>query len=307
MKIVFHDVTTGNDVTVKKYNNPPAHTNGITQSNISEYRWVIDGGSIAFGNTTEMRLKVSDLDGISDPSSSAIFLYTRSTEGSGNFTQVGQMSYDADNDELYHTIEHFSEYVIASNNEPLPVELTTFTAKTDGDVVVLNWATATEVNNYGFEIQRSVTGAQCSGYEKIGFVPGHGNSNSPKVYSYVDKTAPVGKVTYRLKQIDIDGASEMSNIVSVNVKAPALLTLKQNYPNPFNPTTEIAYSLPEAGKVTMAVFNVIGQKVAVLVNKNQEAGNYKVTFSAANLPSGIYFYKIQSGSFVSVKKMILMK
>ncbi len=189
-----------------------------------------------------------------------------------------------------------------------PVELQSFVAKTNGNSVVLNWHTATEVNNYGFEIQRSTEKATWS---KIGFVEGNGTSNSPKEYSFTDVVSQSGKYSYRLKQIDIDGSYKYSNVVEVNVVSPEKFELGQNYPNPFNPTTTIEYSIPNVGasvqNVQLKIYDVLGREVATLVNQKQSSGNYKVKFDASKLNSGVYFYTLRAGDFVSTKKMILMK
>ncbi len=198
-------------------------------------------------------------------------------------------------------------------NSALPVELTSFTAaSTSSATVVLNWQTATEVNNYGFEIERAVTStSSVTEWEKVGFVAGHGNSNSPKDYTFTDNLLNLNlslNLKYRLKQIDTDGNYQYSDEISVELSE--LLKeykLEQNYPNPFNPSTEISFSIPQAGNVKLTVFNSIGQEVATLMNQQMEQGNHKVKFDASNLTSGIYFYKLESGNFVSVKKMMLLK
>ncbi len=201
--------------------------------------------------------------------------------------------------------------VVRYNNPSLPVELTSFTAKAVGNNIQLNWQTATEVNNYGFSVERSV--AQISNlskkWEEISFIEGHGNSNSPKKYSFIDTDISVAStpLSYRLKQMDIDGAFEYSEIVSVEVETPKTFKLSQNYPNPFNPSTIISYSLSQSGKVVLKVFNSIGEEVAELVNKEMNAGNYSVKFDATNLSSGIYFYRISAGNFVKTNKMLLIR
>ncbi len=221
-------------------------------------------------------------------------------------------------------------YVYSDDAAPLPVELTSFTAALINDGIQLYWQTATEVNNYGFEIERSVgqTLSLSRNWETLSFVPGHGNSSSPNLYEFVDTDVPAGKVEYRLKQIDTDGqftyynqtASVDLNITSINdaeQSAAALPTeydLKQNYPNPFNPTTTINYSVPVGDanyaaptNVTLIVYDILGRQVATLVNKKQSPGNYSVEFDAGNLPSGIYVYKITSGKFVQSRKMSFIK
>lgn len=191
----------------------------------------------------------------------------------------------------------------------LPVELTTFTAAIIDQNVELNWETATEVNNYGFEIERaSTSSAAGKSWETLGFVEGHGNSNSPKFYSYTDNTIEAsGKYNYRLKQIDIDGTFEYSDVVEANLGAPESYELDQNYPNPFNPTTSIRFNLPMDSNVKLTVFNVLGQEVAELINENITAGYHSVNFDGSSLNSGIYFYQLETNDFTQIRKMMLVK
>ena len=189
-----------------------------------------------------------------------------------------------------------------------PVELVSFNAKMRDNVALLDWVTATEVNNYGFEIERSKKlEVKSEMWEKIGFVNGNGNSNSPKDYSFVDDNVTTGKYSYRLKQIDNDGQFEYSKSIEVNLKAPKNFELNQNYPNPFNPGTTIRFSIPEAGNVKLNIFNSLGEEVANLVDEFREAGTYKINYDASGLSSGIYFYQLRINEFTSIKKMLLIK
>ena len=200
----------------------------------------------------------------------------------------------------------------------LPVELIAFSASVNNNKVNLAWQTATEVNNSGFEIERKNVNIE-SNWEKIGFVEGHGNSNSPKKYFFTDEKPAGGKTRYRLKQIDINGNFTYSETVQAIIRFPTKFELYQNYPNPFNPTTTINYVIAR-NKATVApptrtdelsvqliVYDILGRKVATPVNKKQTPGNYSVQFDASKLSSGIYFYTLQAGDFISTKKMILIK
>jgi hypothetical protein len=201
-----------------------------------------------------------------------------------------------------------------STTTPLPVELTSFTANLSGSNVELRWVTATEVRNYGFELERSLTqtiseGKGFNNWERIGFVEGHGNSNSPRQYFFGDNVHNgSGYLSYRLKQIDTDGKFSYSNTISVLInQIPSNYELHQNYPNPFNPTTIISYSIPQSSNVVLTIYDILGNLVETLVNENQEAGNYEISFNAGELSNGIYYYKIQSGNFIATKKMLLLK
>ncbi|HOJ08345.1 MAG: S8 family serine peptidase [Ignavibacteriota bacterium] len=186
----------------------------------------------------------------------------------------------------------------------IPVELTFFTASSIGNSVNLIWNTATELNNSGFEIQRKSNNSE---WNNIGFIAGFGTATDPKSYSFIDNNLKVGSYSYRLKQIDFDGSFAYSHIVNVEITAPLQFSLEQNYPNPFNPATMINYSLAKDELVKISVFNLLGEKVATLVNTNQKAGSYELKFDASLLSSGIYFYSIEAGDFKAVRKMMLMK
>ena len=151
-----------------------------------------------------------------------------------------------------------------------------------------------------------------TGWDKIGFVNGNGNSNSPKNYSFDDNNVTAGKYSYRLKQIDNDGQFEYSKTIEVDLGAPKKFELSQNYPNPFNPTTTIKFNLPEAGNVKLTLFNILGQEIKTLVNEFKESGVHTINFDASELNSGIYIYKLEAGSsqgqaFTQTRKMNLIK
>lgn len=191
----------------------------------------------------------------------------------------------------------------------VPVELTSFSAVTVTDGVQLKWATATEINNRGFEVQKkSVSGE----FVSIGFVNGKGTTTDIQEYSFTDRNVTVGTQSYRLKQMDFDGAYEFSSVVNADITAPAKFELSQNYPNPFNPSTGIKFGLEVDSKVKLSVFNILGQQVAVLVDGFLSAGNHTATFEAKSLTSGIYIAKLEAvnaagKNFTSLIKMTLNK
>jgi len=192
--------------------------------------------------------------------------------------------------------------VMVSNSWPgvVPVELANFSANTNGNSVDLQWATATETNNNGFEVLRNGT--------PITFINGNGTSTVVNNYAYSDKNVSNGKHLYQLRQVDFDGTSKIVAQTEVEVNfTPGKFELMNNYPNPFNPSTVISYQLPIESNVLLKVFNVLGDEVATLVNGQQTAGAHSVNFNASDLSSGIYFYTIEAGSFTATKKMILTK
>lgn len=193
-----------------------------------------------------------------------------------------------------------------------PVELAYFYAHIQQNSIRLNWSTAVEVNNYGFDVERALfSSSPIQVWTKIGFVRGYGNSNSPKNYFFIDSDVLNGSYFYHLKQIDTDGNYEYSPQVEVTINnMPAQFELFQNYPNPFNPNTVISYSLPSKEYVQLKVYNVLGNEIATLVSEVQEAGNYKAEFntSSSNIStSGVYLYRLEAGTFVKSRKMTLVK
>jgi hypothetical protein len=220
-------------------------------------------------------------------------------------------------DTFYYRIYAFSQDTVSDYSNIaemiIPVELVSFTANVFENSVTLSWITATEVNNLGFEVQRKL---ENSDWKRIEFVEGHGTTTEIQNYQFIDNISDIQatSLSYRLKQIDYYGSYEYSKVVEVSNPAPTDYDLRQNYPNPFNPVTTISYSLPVKSQVELVIYNTLGESVMQLVNGEKEAGNYEVSFSATNLPSGIYFYRLQvypanggAGSFVETKKMVLMK
>lgn len=203
--------------------------------------------------------------------------------------------------------------VYSEESTPVPVELSNFIALNLNNKVQLMWQTETEINNYGFEIERKSEN-YINKWEKIGFVEGSGNSNSPKQYSFYDTDNLVGEISYRLKQIDTDGKIEYSNIASIFIDGMQKTELFQNHPNPFNPSTTISFFISEPTIVKIKIYNSLGQEVVELLNDKIEAGNHEVKFDASNpdgsgrgLSSGFYIYRLETNNFSKTMKMLLIK
>jgi len=222
------------------------------------------------------------------------FAFARGISADGN--RIGITAYPPGSD--------IAHAVLLTINVIVPVELSSFTADVNGKTIYLNWTTVTEKNNSGFEVQRR---AGNQNWEVLGFVAGRGTTTEPSHYSYNDNVNSSGSFTYRLKQIDFNGSYKFSDEVTVEVSLPAEFNLAQNYPNPFNPSTKISFSIAERSNVKLSVFNILGEQVATLVNEGKDAGSYQVEFNASNIPSGMYLYRIEAGSFVATKKMLLIK
>ncbi len=198
----------------------------------------------------------------------------------------------------------------------LPVELSSFNVVIESHGVSLEWTTATELNNYGFYIERTLNSTEInpeSEFIVLGFVQGSGNSNSQKHYSFHDPLEGKGIYVYRLKQTDTDGKFRYIKTIEVSVEAPQEYQLLQNYPNPFNPTTTISYTLANESDVKITIYNTLGKEVAKVVNDRQNSGSYSLNFNAVNLSSGVYFYRIEAYSvkggkpFIATQKMTILK
>ena len=209
----------------------------------------------------------------------------------------------------------FIDDLILNDLSATPVELTSFTGLLRDNKVILNWSTASEINNRGFEIEKAQILAEQTGilnWNKIGFVNGHGTTSGINNYSYIDENQTAGNYQYRLKQIDFNGITFYSNIIEVNFNIPVEFILNQNFPNPFNPATNINFNLPVDSYVTLKVFNILGQEVETLLNKNINAGAYNVIFNTSGFNSGVYLYELDAKgvngiNYTSVRKMILTK
>jgi hypothetical protein len=197
----------------------------------------------------------------------------------------------------------------------VPIQLASFTGRAlDRTRVLLEWRTISEVNNYGFEIERAAN--ERGTFEGIpnSFVPGSGTTTEPRYYQFTHTNASASFPFYRLKQIDLDGTVSYFDPIRVSVptsagegSAPVSFALGQNYPNPFNPSTNISFSIHASGVVSLQVFDVLGRAIATLVNETKAPGEYSVPWDATDVPSGVYFYKLVAGNSVAVKKLMVAK
>jgi hypothetical protein len=277
-----------------------AHPNSVG-TNVLQMYWKLTNGGIT---STNLTFNYLDADVVGDENQYELGRYN------GSWANISPVVLNTTNNTASISgINSFSDWTLGEDGE-LPVELTSFSYSVNGSSIKLNWSTSTEVNNFGFEVERFLTTTeQAKGvWEKISFVAGNGNSNSPKNYSYEDLNVASGKYSYRLKQIDVDGQFEYSNSIEVDLSVPTEFALEQNYPNPFNPVTNIRYSLPTESNVELKVFDVLGNEVQTLVSTRQSTGVYNVQFDANNFASGTYIFRIQIGDqFVQSRKMILIK
>ncbi len=259
------------------------------------------GSSMEFGNSITFNGFSAEISS----SGKYLFVTLDLSDASGSVS-----AYIADNSALSFTggtlTSTINDDMLSDAPNDLPVELVSFTANATGNCVELAWTTVSEINNYGFDIERCA-GVTSGVFEKIGFVPGIGNSNIPRMYSFNDFSVKNGKILYRLKQIDIDGQYSYSSTIDIDISIPDEYSLEQNYPNPFNPSTTIRYSLPIDGHVKLRVYNSLGQEIITLVNEYKPKGRYEVKYDTSGLPTGLYVYRIDTGGFTDTKRMMFIK
>lgn len=272
-----------------------------------EYVAVFAYGS---GNNNARILRIPN----GDPTAAVLYGVTPTMGSIANTNGAGDVDFQLNNDLTVNV------FVLTTNNgvgayrtdASIPVELTNFTATVSDRDVILNWSTATESNNNGFEVERKVSDSES--WNRIAFIKSAGTTTEPQNYSYRDSRLESGKYSYRLRIVDLDGTYSYSDVIEVEIGIPNQYSLSQNYPNPFNPTTRIDYQLPFDARVQIELYSITGEKVATLVSGDISAGyhTYELNASKLNLASGIYFYRInavdvQNGKFVESKKLVLLK
>lgn len=310
VRINFSGTSGSAAVTIDKFNSPPDGTQGISESTVSQYRFVIEAGSdLSFDSNTEIRFDVSTLSGIGDASN--VTVYRRSTVGSGAFTELST-SYESDADELVVATNEFSEFVFASNSESLPVELAGFDARTDGRAVQLTWQTASETSNAGFEVQRKAMQTENDSWTALDFVESKASSGTASGltrYRFRDETPPfeAQRVAYRLKQVDTDGTTHFSEAVTVRVDRPHRLALHTPYPNPTTGPATIRYALPRATEVRLVLYSALGRRVATLVNEQRSAGREELRLEGLDLASGTYLLRLTADGQVRTRKLTIVR
>ncbi len=316
--------TTGGTLTTSFISSNPG-TNGlplsdgvVTIENVGvDGYWILLAADGLSGGTYNVDMTADGFTGITDYTK--LHLLKR-TYSSNNWSIEGTHSEctGSNTTPVLHRVglTTFSEFSVGSTiDNPFPVELILFEADITGGNVNLNWGTATELDNYGFYIERK---SENDKWMQIGFVDGFGNTNSPKSYSFVDKDIQNGRYCYRLKQIDNNNNISYSKELEIEINfKPKEFVLYQNYPNPFNPVTIIKYSIPVDSRVIIKIFNTIGEELSQQKNEILQAGYYEVVFDINKLPykltSGVYFVTIKAiplngnNEFNKVKKMILLK
>ncbi len=310
--INFSGVSGSGTVRVSKFDSSPANPGGISESNVSSYRITIEADpSLSFDANTQVQFDVSTLSGLdnvttSDGEADNVTIYKRSTEGAGSFTAL-MTTYDSNTDELVATTGSFSEFVLASDSEPLPVELASFNARADDGTVRLSWQTASETNNAGFDVQRQADGAET--WTDVGFVEGAGTTTQSQQYRFsVEEDLTPGTHRFRLRQVDIDGTAHLSDVVTVDLQMQQPVRLTAPAPNPVQNRATLSFAVKEAQETTIRLYNVLGQRVATLYRGTPAAEESKtVDLSASDLSSGVYFLRLQAGERTATQRVTVVR
>jgi hypothetical protein len=296
------NVQTPDQITATFYENDAPQPGNLPDGIIScsSFYWhITTSGNITFNNGC-IKIPFAILEQVGNP---YLFVWLKRSNSGDPWTNIGAAIIDGN---LVSTVpfSSFSEFALGTSNDPLPVELSSFISVPNGRTIQLNWSTATEKNSDKFVVERKTAS---NDWGTVGSVKASVLSNSPKQYSFTDKNLQSGRYQYRLKMIDNDGTFEYSKVLESEVAEPKNFELSQNFPNPFNPSTVIRYSLPIKSDVIIRFYNSLGQCVREVNEGIKQTGYYDLNFNSAGLTSGIYFYRIQAGSFVETKKMMLLK
>jgi hypothetical protein len=300
-------------VTAELYDSAPIGAGGIPESNVSHYRVLINKqNGLTVGPETTVRFETATLSGIGDPTK--VQIYQRPAPGNGPFTmletKVDSMGTPSDpsDDEIYATVDGFGEFVLASDSEPLPVELSRFDATLDGgDAVRLTWTTASETGNAGFEVQRKAGDAGEGSWTTVGSVEGKGTTTEPTSYRYADEGLPyeADRLTYRLKQVDTDGSSSYSKEVTVDREVTEA-ELLGTYPNPARTQATLRYAVPERQDVKIYLYDVLGRRVQTVVDGERE-GRHQRQLDTSRLASGVYFLRLRAEGATKTQKLTVVR
>jgi surface protein len=310
--MTFSGVIGSGRVTLGQFDDGPRNVSGITEANVSQYRLIAAGGGITFFDSTKVRLAVSEFGGIDQPSE--VTVYRRPQPGDGEFSALstsvddnGTPS-DISDDTLSTTVtEGFGEFVFASDSNELPVELASFNGTTTDRGVRLTWQTASEQNNAGFEVQRK----EESGWNQMGYVESNaegGTTTEAQSYQFAAEDLSVGTHQFRLKQVDLDGSSQVHGPISVDVQMQEALKLTAPAPNPVSSTATLSFAVKEQAEATVAVYDLLGRRVTTLYDGTPAPGQQqRVQMDASTLPSGAYLLRLRAAGRTETQRVTVLR
>jgi hypothetical protein len=282
-------------------------------ANVSTFRWQMDAPSVTFDSVNvRFRLDTEKAVAVGEPEAITVL---HDATGDGHFEAVptrfdnrGTPTDSTDDILVAQSLSELGTFRFASNSpsNPLPVELTTFTAALDGGAALLQWRTATETNNAGFEVQHRAPGA--AAFAAAGFLEGAGTTTAPQAYRFRVEDLAAGTHRFRLRQVDADGTSTLTDPVAVTVEAERRLALRPAGPNPVRDRTQFQFTVAQSGPASVALYNVLGQRVQRLYDGKAAPGRpYTVDVSAAPLPSGTYFVRLRTEAGTRTHRMVVVR
>ena len=318
VRVDFDGVNGSGRVTAARFDDMPTNVSGVNEANVSPYRVIIVAGSgLSFSNATEVRFDEGAFGGISDASD--ITVYSRPVPGSGEFTPVNNFFYDENTGEIVAETGSFSEFIFASDSNPLPVELSGFDATLDGEEAVLQWETVSETNNAGFEVQRADGSVDQSvetsrrdvstegSWETIATLDGAGTTDTPQSYQFTDTDLPYAadSLRYRLRQVDTDGTESFSEAVTI-ARQVTDAELLPTYPNPASGQATIRYAVPDRQDVRIALYDMLGRRVQ-MVTEGPAEGRTEQVMDVSGLASGTYFLRMQTDSHTETQRVTVVR
>lgn len=310
--IGFSGTSGSGSVAVERFDTPPSNE-AIGKEHVSEYRWIIEAESgLEFGDA-EVRIGAGAVVGITDPA--GITIYERDAPGTGTFTALTPTDVDESgtpgdisDDTLYATTDSFSEFVLASDNNGLPVELAGFEGTAAGDDARLTWQTTSETGNAGFEVHRRRSGDP---WRRVGYVESKadgGTTAEAKSYQFVAENLPVGTHQFRLRQVDMSGRSVLTDPVSVKIQMQEAVSLEGPAPNPTSAGATLSFSVRERAETTIRLFDTLGQRVATVYKGTSPAGEQQMArVDASGLPSGTYFLRLETNGQMQVRRLTVTR
>jgi hypothetical protein len=298
----------------------PAFVPADSFDSVSRYRWNIDNQGVAFDSVdVAFALANPDVVGIGEPDTVTII---KDSEGDGEFETVPMTFVDpgtpgdpSDDVLVGQGVQSFSTFKFASNDSddnPLPVELDEFTAQLDDEAAVLQWRTASETNNAGFEVQHK--GPDADRYSEAGFVESKadgGTTTETTAYQHEVTDLTPGTHQFRLRQVDTDGTGHLSNTTSITVRMEEAVRLMAPAPNPVRSQAQLRFGVQKAGEVTVSLYNVLGQEVATVYEGTPTPGEMQTVQLGASqlseLPSGVYFVRLEANGEIRTQRMVRVR
>ncbi|MFO8100373.1 MAG: T9SS type A sorting domain-containing protein [Salinibacter sp.] len=321
VKVAFDGISGSGRVDVERYDSGPDDPKGIEEATVSAYRAVIASDTgLTLDPGTEVRFRVQgddpdgsgDFGGIGNPET--VVMYRRPPADSASFVALptsvddNGTPKDISDDEIVGEPAALSTFVLASDDpdNPLPVEMTSLTATRSGKSVVLEWGTASETQNAGFEVQHRRP--ERSEYETVGFAEGSGTTDQPQSYRFRVKELSTGRHHFRLQQVDTDGTTTLTSPITVRVPAGRELALGLVGPNPAQHATTVEFTVQQDGRAVVGLYNVLGQRIKRLYEHGAEAGRtYTVRVPVQDVSSGTYFVRLAGPTGTRTQDVVVVR